>query len=158
MAFDTAFKDAKGHASWDSKLFIKVAPIAEKMGFTWGGRWKNKDRVHFQWDKPWPGAKSRPKSTKTPVEPEIKPKSPLSSEAPPPLLETATLKEEPKGVINLPTKVDLLLIWDKFDDLLLEAGRLFLIGGGLSAIALLSDKVANLPIDPPLTTVLTFLL
>ena len=89
LAFDTAFKDSKGNVSWDYKLFDKVAPIAEKTGFTWGGRWKNKDRVHFQWDKPWPKSKSalKPKPTPKPVPAPKTPATPPSA----PQLESSNL-------------------------------------------------------------------
>ena len=93
LAFDTFFQSTrgedKGKGSWNYKLFDKVAPIAEKMGFTWGGRWKNKDRVHFQWDKPWPKSKSalKPKPTPKPVPAPKTPATPPSA----PQLESSNL-------------------------------------------------------------------
>lgn len=58
LAFDIAmFKNGRKQVSWDFKLYEKVAPIAEKQGWTWGGRWKVKDGCHFQWEGALPGTK-----------------------------------------------------------------------------------------------------
>lgn len=44
-------KNIKGHEYDDAAFFQKCGEIGEKIGFTWGGRWKSfPDRPHFQWD------------------------------------------------------------------------------------------------------------
>ena len=35
---------------WELPFFGQVAEIAKRMGFAWGGDWRNPDRPHFQWD------------------------------------------------------------------------------------------------------------
>ena len=77
LAFDIAmFKNGRKQVSWDFKLYAKVAPIAEKMGFTWGGRWKVRDGCHFQWEKVLPKPTPKP----NPVDPCAKIKEQLASE------------------------------------------------------------------------------
>ena len=50
LAFDIC-KNIKGHEYDDAAFFRKCGEIGEKIGFTWGGRWKSfPDRPHFQWD------------------------------------------------------------------------------------------------------------
>jgi len=49
LAFDIC-KNVKGQEYSDTNFFLKAAEIGERMGFTWGGRWKNVDMPHFQWD------------------------------------------------------------------------------------------------------------
>ena len=50
LAFDIC-KNIKGHEYDDAAFFQKCGEIGEKIGFTWGGRWKSfPDRPHFQWD------------------------------------------------------------------------------------------------------------
>lgn len=50
LAFDIC-KNVKGHEYDDAAFFQKCGEIGEKVGFTWGGRWKSfPDRPHFQWD------------------------------------------------------------------------------------------------------------
>lgn len=50
LAFDFC-KNVKGHEYDDEDFFHKTAEIAKKMGFSWGGDWKNfVDRPHIQWD------------------------------------------------------------------------------------------------------------
>ena len=72
--------------------------------------------------------------------------------------DTETAIVETKVVITLPKNLDLKLIWDKVDDFVLELGRLFLVGGGVSVVAVLLEKIAQLPVDPAIVTVLTFAL
>ena len=50
LAFDVC-KNVAGHEYDDADFFQKCGEIGEKIGFTWGGRWKSfTDRPHFQWD------------------------------------------------------------------------------------------------------------
>ena len=80
LAFDIAmFKNGRKQVSWDFKLYAKVAPIAEKMGFTWGGRWKVRDGCHFQWEKPLPKPAPKP-APKPDPDPCAKVKEQLASE------------------------------------------------------------------------------
>ena len=80
LAFDIAmFKNGRKQVSWDFKLYEKVAPIAEKMGFTWGGRWKVRDGCHFQWEKPLPKPAPKP-APKPDPDPCAKVKEQLASE------------------------------------------------------------------------------
>lgn len=49
LAFDFC-KNIKGHEYDDAEFFNKCGALAMKIGFKWGGEWRNKDRVHIQWD------------------------------------------------------------------------------------------------------------
>lgn len=49
VAFDAA-PMVNGAIAWnDAKLFEKMGAIGESCGLEWGGRWKFKDSVHFQY-------------------------------------------------------------------------------------------------------------
>lgn len=37
-----------GQALWNNPNWEKIAQLGESLGFEWGGRWKNKDKPHFQ--------------------------------------------------------------------------------------------------------------
>lgn len=50
LAFDIC-KNVKGHEYDDADFFKKCGAIGKKMGFSWGGDWKDfVDTPHFQWD------------------------------------------------------------------------------------------------------------
>ncbi len=50
LAFDVC-KNVKGQEYSDNTFWDAVGAIGEKIGFTWGGRWKSiVDKPHFQWD------------------------------------------------------------------------------------------------------------
>lgn len=49
LAADVVFKDSKGVWTWDDKLpWEELGKIGEIFGLSWGGRWKNPDRPHFE--------------------------------------------------------------------------------------------------------------
>lgn len=48
LAFDIAFKDARGRIVWDVPHFRRFAAIAKANGLAWGGDWRSfKDYPHF---------------------------------------------------------------------------------------------------------------
>ena len=50
LAFDIC-KNVKGHEYDDADFFKQCGAIGKKMGFSWGGDWKDfVDTPHFQWD------------------------------------------------------------------------------------------------------------
>lgn len=49
LAFDIAFKDAKGLLHWEVSLFRNFGVIAKGHGLAWGGDWiHSKDNPHFE--------------------------------------------------------------------------------------------------------------
>lgn len=50
LAFDIC-QNVKGHEYDDPKFWAGVSVIGKKIGFSWGGDWRNfVDKPHFQWD------------------------------------------------------------------------------------------------------------
>lgn len=49
LAFDVAFRDAKGNIDWDDLTpFRRFAVIAKGNGLAWGGDWRRPDYPHFE--------------------------------------------------------------------------------------------------------------
>lgn len=49
LAFDVAFRDAKGKIDWDDLTpFRQFAAIAKANGLAWGGDWRRPDYPHFE--------------------------------------------------------------------------------------------------------------
>ncbi|NCB52862.1 MAG: hypothetical protein EOM54_13465 [Clostridia bacterium] len=50
LAFDV-YLDVGGKTVYDNlEFWTFISALGKKMGFTWGGDWKNVDKPHFQWD------------------------------------------------------------------------------------------------------------
>lgn len=58
LGFDIVLTDGLGDIHWDTKVdinegggadYLEIGPIGEDLGLLWGGRFKNRDYVHFEW-------------------------------------------------------------------------------------------------------------
>lgn len=53
IAFDIGFFDKDGGYIEDGKCYDDAGPIGEAHGLSWGGRWKNQDKPHFEFKPEW---------------------------------------------------------------------------------------------------------
>ena len=51
LAIDIGLRDLLQYPNWapDDPKWQRLGQIGENLGLTWGGRWKVRDMVHFEW-------------------------------------------------------------------------------------------------------------